>query len=152
MTNSALHQRKTTFFQARTRSRRALLQALYQWQVGKQPLPEIAAWFYAEQDLRGADLDYFQELLYKIPACITELDNILLPLTQRQENDIDTVELTVLRIGTYELLYRYEIPYRVVINEAVELVKRFGSEEGYRFVNGIINRLAHQLRAREITP
>jgi len=150
MTNSGLR-RGPTFAQARTKSRRALLQALYQWQVGKQPLPEIEAWFRAEQDLRGADLAYFHDLLYQIPACIAELDTTLLSLAERQENDIDTVELTVLRIGAYELRYRLDIPYRVVINEAVELVKRFGAEDGYRFVNGIINRLAHQLRATEIS-
>lgn len=149
MTNSGL-KRGPSFTQMRSKSRRALLQALYQWQMGKQPPGEIEEWFRAEQDLRNADLDYFHELLHRIPDCVPELDRVLFALTDRVEKDIDTVELTVLRIGAYELCYRLEIPYRVVIDEAVELVKRFGSEEGYRFVNGIINRLAHQVRAAEI--
>ncbi|CAK0771944.1 transcription antitermination protein NusB [Gammaproteobacteria bacterium] len=136
--------------QARTKSRRAGLQALYQWHVGKQSLTEIEIWFLAEQDLRGADLNYFQELLHRIPACIGELDQRILPFTERVESNIDTVELTALRIGTYELIYRPDIPYRVVIDEAVELVKRFGADEGYRFVNGVIDRLARKLRSAEI--
>jgi len=136
--------------QARTRSRRAALQALYQWHVGKQPLAEIEAWFLAEQDLRGADLNHFRELLYRIPACVEELDRVILPFAERMENNIDTVELTALRIGAYELAHRPDIPYRVVIDESVELVKRFGAMEGYRFVNGIIDRLARQLRVTEI--
>ncbi|CAK0767790.1 transcription antitermination protein NusB [Gammaproteobacteria bacterium] len=136
--------------QARTKSRRAALQALYQWHVGKQSIAEIESWFLAEQDLRGADLNYFGELLHRIPACVGELDKVILPFAERVVNDIDTVELTALRIGTYELVHRPDIPYRVVIDEVVELVKRFGAEEGYRFVNGVIDRLARQLRSKEI--
>jgi N utilization substance protein B len=136
--------------QARTKSRRAALQALYQWQVGKQPLAEIETWFLAEQDLRGADLDHFRELLHRVPACVGELDRVILSCAERMQNNIDTVELTALRIGAYELAHRPDIPYRVVIDEAVELVKRFGAEEGYRFVNGIIDRMARQLRVTEI--
>ncbi|CAK0764370.1 transcription antitermination protein NusB [Gammaproteobacteria bacterium] len=144
------HRRGPSPAQARTKSRRAALQALYQWQVGKQSIVEIEAWFLAEQDLRGADLSYFRELLYRIPACVGELDGAILPLAERVLNDIDTVELTALRIGVYELSYRRDIPYRVVIDESIELIKRFGAEEGYRFVNGIIDRLARQLRSAEI--
>jgi len=136
--------------QSRTKSRRAALQALYQWHVGKQPLSEVEAWFLAEQDLRGADMNYFRELLYRIPACVEDLDSAIFLLAERVVNDIDTVELTALRIGAYELFHRRDIPYRVVIDESIELIKRFGAEEGYRFVNGIIDKLAHQLRLSEI--
>lgn len=149
-----LVQSKFTIFQAqaRSKSRRALLQALYQWQIGRQSINEIENWFFTEQNLLNADLEYFRELLHRIPDNVAELDQKIFPFTGRLENNIDTVELTALRIGVYELIYRPDIPFRVVINESVELVKRFGSQEGYRFVNGVIHRLAHQLRAHEIPP
>jgi N utilization substance protein B len=128
--------------QARTKARRAALQALYQWHVGKQPVTEIEEWFLAEQDLRGADVGYFRELLHQIPAHVEALDSAILALAERVVKDIDLVELTALRIGAYELAHRPDVPYRVVIDEAIELVKRFGTEEGHRFVNGILDRLA----------
>ncbi len=144
------HRYGPSFAQSRTKSRRAALQAIYQWQIGKQPLIQIEAWFLAEQDLRGADLGYFKELLHRIPACVEELDRGVMSCVGRVENDVDAVELAALRIGVYELLYHPEIPYRVVIDEVVELVKRFGAEQGHRFVNGVIDKLARQLRSAEV--
>jgi len=135
-----------TLAQAKTKSRRAALQALYQWNLGQQPLLEIERWFLEEQDLRGADLKHFRDLLYQIPKNSQELDNAILGLAERELNNIDTVEMTALRIGAYELIYRTDIPYRVAIDEALELVKRFGAPEGHRFVNGVLNLLATRLQ------
>ena len=150
MSAEPTHRYGPSFAQSRTKSRRAALQAIYQWQIGQQSLAEIETWFLAEQDLRGADLNYFRELLHQIPRRVEALDQVILSSAGRVESDVDAVELTALRIGAYELLYRPEIPYRVVIDEVVELVKRFGAEQGHRFVNGVIDQLARQLRPTEV--
>ncbi len=145
------HRFGPTVGQARTNARRLALQALYQWHLTRQSLMEIENWFLEEQDLRGADLGYFHDLLHGVAAHAGELDAQLLPLVDRSVNDIDPVELTALRIGAFELNQRQEIPYRVIIDEGLELCKRFGAEEGYRFVNGVLDRLARQLRGAEVT-
>ena len=156
MTTESLIPKKNKYrtgnnYQRRTKSRRALLQALYQWEVGKQYLIDIEKWFLEEQDLRGADIEYFIDLLHQIPANVASLDIEIFPFTQRSENNnIDVVELTALRIAVYELIHRPDIPYRVIIDESIELVKRFGSKDGYRFVNGVIHHLAKKLRTKEL--
>ncbi len=147
---SSPHRYGPSFAQSRTKARRAALQAIYQWQIGQQPLREIEAWFLAEQDLRGADIDYFRELIHQIPHHLDSVDQAILSSTKRGMSDLDIVELTALRIGVYELLYRPDIPYRVVIDEVIELVKRFGAEKGHLFVNGVIDQLAHQCRPSEM--
>lgn len=136
--------------QARHRTRRLLLQALYQWQLAGQPVAEIAAQFAQDENMVKADGDYFQELLQAIPAQSQALDQQFQSFLDRSVNELDPIELAILRLGTFELTQRLEIPYRVVINEAVELAKTFGAEEGHKYVNGILDRVAHQVRAAEI--
>lgn len=134
-----------------TRARRTALQALYQWDLGKQDLRDIEAQFFQAQDMRKVDTGYFRELLHRIPAQSSELDERIAPCLDRPINQVDPVERAILRIGAYELEFRPEIPWRVVINEAVELAKMFGGEQGHKYVNSVLDRLARKLRPVEMS-
>ena len=105
--------------------------------------------FLAEQDLSGFDVGYFRDLLHGVPGQLNRLDQALGPLLDRSIASVDPVERAILRLGAYELLQHPEIPYRVVINEAVELAKIFGATEGHRYVNGVLDRMARQVREVE---
>lgn len=134
----------------RTRARRLALQGLYEWQVSNNKPAEIETQYLIEKQTGNLDVGYFRELICKVPQHCEELDSHIAPLISRPLNEVDLVELAVLRLGTYELLFHPEIPYRVVINEAVELAKMFGADQGHRFVNGIMDRLAASLRSLEV--
>jgi len=133
----------------RTMARQRAVQALYQWQQAGHDLSEIEAQFLAGQDMSRVEVPYFQELLYKIPKDIENLDAYLEPLLNRKINEVDSVERAILRIGTYELKYRLDVPYRVVINEGIMLAKKFGAVDSHRFVNGIFDKLSFTLRSAE---
>lgn len=135
---------------ARHNARHYALQALYQWQIADAPTEEIEKQFIQTEIKKNTDLDYFKELLHSIPKEQNVLDNTIAPFLKRKLNELDPVELIILRIGTYELMKRPDIPYRVVINESLELTKRFGSIEGFKFVNSILDLVAKQERAVEI--
>ncbi len=135
---------------ARKWARRVALQALYQWQLSGLDLNEIEKQFRQEQDLRKADIKYFTELLHKIPACLDELDEELKEYLDRDVEELDPVERAILRLGVYELKFKIEVPYKVVINEAVNLAKTFGSTDSYKYVNGVLDKLSMQLRPVEI--
>jgi N utilization substance protein B len=135
---------------ARHWARRLAMQALYQWQLTGQNLCEIEAQFLDYEDIYKADIDYFRELLHRVPACLHELDAQLGAYLSRPINDVDPVERAILRNACYELMYRIDVPYRVVINEAVNLTRRFGAEQGHKFVNGVLDRLAKPLRKQEV--
>jgi N utilization substance protein B len=133
----------------RSRSRSLAIQALYQWQLAGQDVPAIINHFMLEQDGKKFDSDYFSELVHGVPARVDELDAALAPCVDRALESVDPVERAILRLGTYELIVHPEIPYRVVINEAVELAKVFGAEQGHRYVNGVLDRAARALRPLE---
>ena len=125
------------------------MQALYQWQMTGQDVAVIEAQFQDDQDMGKADVGYFQELLQQIPVRVKEIDAALTPFLDRPLPQVDPVELAILRIAGYELRYRLDVPYRVVINEAVEIAKKFGAEQGHRFINGVLDKAARQLRPHE---
>lgn len=133
----------------RSRARQYALQALYQWQVSGQDVAEIESQFLEDENLAKADVGLFVDLLHGIPGNTRELDTALAPLLDRPVAQVDPVERAVLRIGAFELAHHLDIPYRVVINEAVELAKIFGAEQGHRYVNGVLDKLAQRLRSRE---
>jgi transcription antitermination protein NusB len=135
----------------RSQARRAAVQALYQWQISGADLSEIERQFVEEHGLDKADPQMFHELLHEIPAHLVEIDAALAEFLDRSIGDVDCVERAVLRIGCYELLYRAEVPYRVVLNEAIKFAKEFGSVQGYRYVNGILDRVARKSRALEVS-
>src|SRR5690606_22607044 len=111
---------------ARRRARRLALQALYQWEIAQQPLLEIEQQFLAEEaNTRAMDAPYFTELLQEVPKHLTEIQEQLIPHLDRKLDELNPVELNILRIATYELLKRLDVPYRVVLNEAIELAKEF---------------------------
>ena len=100
--------------------------------------------------MKKVDDAYFEELVKQVTNKVKQIDAHISPLIDRDLEEIDVVEKAILRLGTYELENRLDIPYKVVINEAVELTKTFGAEEGYRFVNGIMDKLAAKLRSIEV--
>ncbi len=136
--------------QKRSQARRHAVQALYQWQVAGQDVGEIVNQFLEEQSLESFEVTYFQELLHGVPNHLGELDELLKPALDRAIESVDPVERAVLRLGAYELRFKPEVPYRVVINEAVELAKVFGAEQGHKYVNGVLDQVAKKVRAIEI--
>ncbi len=134
----------------RSQARRHAVQAIYQWQMAGENVGEIANQFLEEQDLDGFEVPYFQELLRGVPQHLSELDELLKPALDRAIESVDPVERAVLRLGVFELCYKPEVPYRVVINEAVELAKVFGAEQGHKYVNGVLDQVAKQVRSVEI--
>ena len=136
---------------ARRKARRLALQALYQWQLTGQNLKDIYQQFLEDQDVEGADVEYFRELLMKVPEHCRSLDDQLLPSMDRKSlEEVDPVERAILRIAAYELAYRLDVPYRVAINEAVELTKKFGAEQAHTFVNGVLDKAVKTLREVEV--
>jgi transcription antitermination protein NusB len=134
---------------ARSRARRRALQALYAWQVSGTPMRGIIEQFKHEQEMEVADLEYFEDLLVSIEKRREELDAALKPFLDREVDMVDPIERAVLRIGAYELIHRLDVPYRVVINEAIETTKRFGADFGHTYVNGVLDKLAAQSRGAE---
>ena len=125
------------------------MQALYQWDLSGTDLPAIRRQFLESEDFSKADQSYFVELLRKIPKDIDSIDINIAEYTDRPLARVDPVERAVLRIAMYELLSRPDIPYRVVINEAILMAKKFGADQGHAFVNGILDKAAHKIRAAE---
>ena len=134
---------------ARSRARRRALQALYAWQMSGSSSRAVIEQFRHEQDMQVADLEYFEDLVRGVDAHCAELDAGLAPFLDRGIEQVDPIERATLRLGAYELKYRLDVPYRVVLNEAIELVKRFGSEHGHTYVNGVLDKLAREWRGAE---
>jgi len=130
-------------------ARRCAAQALYQWQLTGQEPAGIASQFLADQDLGKADPDYFRELVTRVPAHVEQIDDALTPFLDRPMPQVDPVERAILRLAGYELTQRPDIAGRVIINEAVELAKVFGAEQGHRFINGVLDRVARATRPAE---
>lgn len=135
----------------RTMARQRALQALYQWQQAGQDVQDIEVQFLTGQEMDRVDVPYFQELLRGVTMHTDEIDQVLAPLLDRKVSELDPVERAILRMGIYELQHRLEIPYRVVINEAIELAKVFGAEQSHRYVNGVLDKIATEIRAVERT-
>ncbi|MEI6545138.1 MAG: transcription antitermination factor NusB [Methylococcales bacterium] len=136
--------------QARTNARKAAVQALYQWQMTGQSLVEIDRQFLEEERLKEAQKSYFTELFHGVPKNLQVIDETLTQFVDRPVDTIDPVERAILRIGTYELLNRLDMPYRVIINEGINLAKYFGADGSHKYVNGILDKIAQQKRTVEI--
>ncbi|UGB37473.1 transcription antitermination factor NusB [Frateuria soli] len=134
---------------ARSRARRRALQALYAWQLSGSHMKAVIDQFRHEQDMEVADLEYFEDLLHGVETHVGELDAALEPYVDREVEQIDPIERAALRLAAYELKYRLDVPYRVVINEAIEVTKRFGADHGHSYVNGVLDKLAGELRSAE---
>jgi N utilization substance protein B len=136
---------------ARHGARKKALQALYQWQVSKSPVAEIEQYFLCELNPKKVDVSYFRELFTQVVEQSAQLDAMFAPFLDRTLTELHTIEWQVLRLGAYEFSARQDIPYRVVINEALELSKIYGAEDGHKYVNGVLDKLAAQLRSLEVS-
>ena len=134
---------------ARSRSRRRGLQAIYAWQINGANERDLIAQFAHEQAHEVADLEYFEDLVRGVLRHVAEVDAALGAHLDRTVDEVDAIERAALRIAVYELLHRPDVPYRVVINEAIDSTKRFGSEHGHTYVNGVLDHAAAALRSAE---
>lgn len=137
---------------ARSRARRSIIQAYYQWQITRQNVKDILNEFEADRaELKKADTEYFKRVFKGMAAESGLLDDYIGPLLDRPVKELDPVERAILHLGCYELLYCPEIPWRSIINEAVELAKMFGAEQSHKYINGVLDKLAQQIRSVEIS-
>jgi N utilization substance protein B len=135
---------------SRHKARRAAVQALYQWQLTGQSPADIESHFVLGHEMEDVDVEYFHHLVREIPLHRHALDDHIEPHLDRKVNDVDPVELACLRLGAFEFEFHPEIPYKVILNEAVELAKTFGAEHGHKYVNAILDKVAHKLRPHEL--
>ena len=135
---------------ARSRARRRALQAVYAWQLSATPIESVLTQFRSEQDMDVADLAYFEDLVNGVGEHQRSIDAALSAHLDREVEQVDPIERAVLRLATYELMHRLDVPYRVVINEAIEITKRFGADHGHTYVNGVLDRVAAESRAPEV--
>ncbi len=133
-------------FEFRRRARRRALQALYQWRLTGQDAGEILAQFREEQDFSNVDTELFATLVRKVSRDQAVLDEKIEPFLDRPLSQLDVIEHVILSMGAYELLYSIEVPHQVVIDEAINLAKLFGAEQGHSFINGVLDKAARQWR------
>ena len=133
----------------RRKARTLVMQALYQWHISKSEPLEIEAQFH-EQNGGKIDWEYFSEVFLEIAKQQEALDKLISPLLDRELKSLDPVERALLYLGAFELANRIDIPYRVVINECVELAKTFGATDGHKYINGVLDKLAKALRSVEL--
>ena len=136
-------------YAAKRKARRFAVQGIYEWQMSHNPVHEIEARTRAENAMHKVDLGYYHELLTQVIADRDNLDTLLIPVLDRELKALDGVELATLRLGSYELRDHLEIPYRVVLDEAIELAKHFGGADSHKYINGVLDRLASTLREAE---
>ncbi|MGB9429751.1 MAG: transcription antitermination factor NusB [Gammaproteobacteria bacterium] len=134
---------------ARTRARRLVLQGLYQWQMSGAATREIIAHLYLSQNSGDTDTDYFEELLSRTIVDSIPLDALLSPRLDRPLAQLDPIEHGILLLSACELKTRPDVPYRVVLNEAVELARKFGAEDSHKYINAVLDKLSVELRAAE---
>ncbi|TKB55412.1 transcription antitermination factor NusB [Ferrimonas aestuarii] len=127
----------------RRKARSLAVQAIYSWQISGNDVANVEHHFLTEQETDGVDVAYFRELLVGVTSHKSQLDEKCKPYLARLLEEVDPIELAVLRLGAYELLYRDDVPYKVAINEAIELAKVFASDDSHKFVNGVLDKLAN---------
>ncbi|HEY1992356.1 MAG TPA: transcription antitermination factor NusB [Gammaproteobacteria bacterium] len=134
---------------ARAKARRLALQGLYQWQLSGVSAPDVIAELNASQNTKDVDLEYFETLLRGVTAGSGDLQALFQPHLDRPAEQVDPIERGILLIGTFELKDRVDVPYRVVLNEAVELAKDFGAEDSHKYINAVLDKTAAALRQAE---
>ena len=134
----------------RRKSRTMAMQALYQWAMSGDELQSIEAQYFEHNNLAKVDVEYFRDILFGVPKFLNEIGTAISQHIDRKLTEINPIELAVLRVATFELLKRLDIPYKVVIKEALNLAMNFGSSEGHKFVNGVLDKVAKQVRTVEI--
>jgi transcription antitermination protein NusB len=132
----------------RRKARQLALQAIYQWQLTKDNVADIVEQFKLEQPTKGVDMPYFELLLTGVVTNVSTLDAIFSPFLSRKLDDLDQIDKGVLRLSCYELTYCKDVPYKVVINEAIELAKAFATDDSHKFVNGVLDKVVKQMGLR----
>lgn len=135
---------------ARRKARMLALQGLYSWQMTNNAVSKVELDIATSNNMEKVDMGYFQELLRGVVSDCDELDDKIRPYLGRLPEEMDPVEQAILRLATYELTQRIDVPYKVVINEAIELAKSFGAEESHKFVNGVLDKAVKTLRKHEV--
>ncbi|TKB45161.1 transcription antitermination factor NusB [Thalassotalea mangrovi] len=130
----------------RRKAREIAVQAVYSWQLTNNDISEIEANFLADNAKRRLDTDYFSALLRGVAANVSQLDEAIRPHVDRPLEEIDHVEKAILRVGVFELSQN-DVPYKVVINEAIELAKAFAADDSHKFVNGVLDKVVKTIRA-----
>ncbi len=136
----------TINIRTRRKARRLALQAFYQWLLSHDEMANIEKQFLEDQDLNTVDVLYFQKLLQAIPAQVEKLDALMQPYLDRPLAEVSPIEKSILRLAILELVEHLEIPYKVVINEALELAKTFGGTDSHKYINGILDPVARLVR------
>lgn len=139
----------------KTNARKAAVQAIYQWQITGQNLNLIEQYFIDEQffvENEEIQRAYFSEVFHGVPQNLIAIDELLSQFVDREVDAVDPVERAILRLATYELLHEIDTPYKVIINEAINLAKDFGADGSHRYVNGILDKVAQKQRPDEIKP
>ncbi|MFT5219470.1 MAG: N utilization substance protein B [Gammaproteobacteria bacterium] len=141
---------KARFIKKRKHARDKALQALYQWQLSGEDLDWIRDHYQQDQGVASGDEEYFLELLYKIPSEVEDLDIRFRSHVEKFEDHLDPIETNILRIATYEMIHHLEIPYKVILNEAINLAKTYGADDSHKFINGVLDPLCGELRQLEV--
>ncbi len=135
----------------RRKAREMAVQAIYSWQMTDNAVEQVELNIASGADMKKVDMGYFQELLRAVVKDHEELDKKIKPYLGRLPEELDLVEKAILRLSTYELTTRIDVPYKVVINEAIELAKSFGAEESHKFINGVLDKAIKTLRKHELS-
>ena len=135
----------------RQKARRMLVQALYSWDLGGSDVASVEAQFHADNNMTKVDTKLFHEVLFGVSKNLAEVDGTFEPFLDRDNGLLDPVSRAVLRVVTYEMLYSFDVPYKVVINEGINLAKTYGPTDAYKYVNGILDQVASMKRALEVT-
>jgi transcription antitermination protein NusB len=140
---------KKNNFKKKQRARRFAMQAIYQWQLTQHTLAEIEQQFLSQEEMVSVDTDYFRALVAGVIKESNYLDQQLQVFLDRPLKELDLVELAILRLSAYELYQQSALPYKVILNEAIELAKCFGATDSHKYINGILHHLANKLRSEQ---
>ncbi|NQY86580.1 MAG: transcription antitermination factor NusB [Colwellia sp.] len=133
----------------RRKARELAFQAIFSWQISQNSVNEIEVNFITDNSKRRFDIEYFQQLLRGVTSNVKELDLAISPHVDRPIDDIDHVEKAILRVAVFELSDCKDVPYRVVINEAIELAKSFAADDSHKFINGVLDKAVKLIRPQE---
>lgn len=133
----------------RRKARELAVQAIYSWQISQNSVTDVEVNFITDNSKRRFDIEYFQQLLRGVTSNVSEIDSLISPHVDRPLDDIDQVEKAILRVAVFELTDCTEVPYRVVINEAIELAKSFAADDSHKFVNGVLDKVVKVIRPKE---
>ncbi|MEE9344512.1 MAG: transcription antitermination factor NusB [Methylococcales bacterium] len=136
---------------SRSLARRLAVQAIYEWQVSANPEDQIKQDFFEDNELNAESSEYFSDLLFGVASNQPEIDATMVGFVDRAVKKIDPVELAILRLGFYELIKRPDIPYRVSLNEWINLAKEFGAPRSHAYINGVLDKASQQLRSTEVS-